>query len=408
MRHHHTYVAVLALLGAAGALGAQERPRDASPERERDAERRARRVYSMVLGGDEDRARLGISLGASGRRDTLGVLVADVTSDGPAAKAGLDEGDRIAAINGVNLRLSPADVDEQDMEGIGARRLSRELGKVTAGDEVELLVWRDGRTRTVKVKTAAARDLFPARGSLRAMRAEREERATLGIGLGTSGSRRDTLGIFVSSVVDDGPAAKAGMEEGDRIAAINGVDLRVPGEDAGDWAASASRIRRLNREMEKVKAGDEVELRLYRAGQGRTVRVKTVAMKELADRRGMSFFFGGGEPGWGEGFEMLGPAVAPVPQVPPTPPAPPRAPRVPAPLPPRVYYFDGGDLGEVRVRMGDLGELGEFGAEAGERAREAVRRALEVQSRLRPRLRMELNDATPRLRMPMVRAERVI
>ena len=362
-----------------------------------------------MLGEDEDRARLGISLGSSGRRDTLGVLVADVTADGPAAKAGLEEGDRIAAINGVNLRLSPVDADEDDMEGIGARRLSRELGEVKAGDEVELLVWRDGRTRTVKVKTTSARDLFPSRASLRAVRGEREERATLGIGLGTSGSRRDTLGIVVTSLHDDGPAAKAGMEEGDRIAAINGVDLRVPREDAGDWAASTSRIRRLNREMEKVEAGDEVELRLYRAGQARTVRVKTVPAKELAGSRGGRFFYGGGDHGWGDGFDMLGPVIAPIPPVPPTPPTPPSPSMVPTPptppAPPRIYYFDGDDFGEVRYRPGDVGD---FGRDVGQRAREAMRRALEVQARFRPRVRVELNDATPRVRVPSVRAYRVI
>ena len=41
-----------------------------------------------------------------------------------------------------------------------------------------------------------------------------------------TGSSRDTLGVFVMSVEDGGPAAKAGIEEGTRIASINGVDVR--------------------------------------------------------------------------------------------------------------------------------------------------------------------------------------
>ena len=128
------------------------------------------------------------------------------------------------------------------------------------------------------------------------VRREREERATLGIGLGGSGSRRDTLGILISSVTDDGPADKARVEEGDRIAAINGVDLRVSSADAGDWAVSSSRMRRLNRELEKVKAGDEVELRLMRSGQARTVRIKTIAQKDLPGGGHGSFFFSGDGP----------------------------------------------------------------------------------------------------------------
>jgi hypothetical protein len=117
------------------------------------------------------------------------------------------------------------------------------------------------------------------------------DRAALGISLGGNGSRRDTLGILVVGITDDGPAGKAGVEEGDRVAAINGVDLRVAPEDAGDAQASSARINRLNREMEKVKAGDAVELRVYSAGQTRTVRVD--AMK-ASDLQGEGFFFNNG------------------------------------------------------------------------------------------------------------------
>jgi hypothetical protein len=52
-------------------------------------------------------------------------------------------------------------------------------------------------------------------------------------------------------------------------------------------------MRRLNRELEKVKAGDAVELRLYRAGQTRTVRVTAVARKDLPKHDGASMFFMG-------------------------------------------------------------------------------------------------------------------
>jgi len=141
----------------------------------------------------------------------------------------------------------------------------------------------------VKVKTVSIEDLEGRRYS-QASYGFDSDRASLGIGLGSSGSRRDTLGILVSSVVDDGPAAKAGLIEGDRIQSINGVDLRVPGEDAGDWAMSSSRVRRLTREMEKAKPGDEVELRVYSGGSVKTVRIKTVSANDIP--HGNSFFFG--------------------------------------------------------------------------------------------------------------------
>lgn len=243
--------------------------------------------------GDPDRPMIGISTRASGKRDTLGLLVESVTRDGPAAQAGIEEGDRLVAVNGINLRLSPADAGEPDMEGVANRRLVRELEKREPGDEVELQVWRDGATRTVRVKTVAARELTravfsgPAAATFRRLA---EDRAVLGVSLGGTGSRRDTAGILVVGVSGDGPAAKAGIEEGDRIAAINGVDLRVAREDAGDRQASRARINRLNREMEKVKAGDAVELRVHANGQVRTVRVEAAKASEVRGEGGAFFF----------------------------------------------------------------------------------------------------------------------
>lgn len=258
------------------------------------------RVYTATT-VDEDRPRIGVSTGPSGKRDTLGLLVTSVTRGGPAEKAGIEEGDRLVSVNNVSLRLAAADIEDYEMTGVGTRRLMRELGKAKAGDKVSLRVYREGQTREVSVTTVTADDLQPSRvATVTSTRRDMEDRAALGIGLGGSGSRRDTIGILVSSVTDDGPADKARVEEGDRIAAINGVDLRVSAADAGDYAVASSRMRRLTRELEKVKAGDEVELRLVRSGQSRTVRVKTVAAKDLPRSGGISiggdgFFFNGGE-----------------------------------------------------------------------------------------------------------------
>src|SRR4051812_7204102 len=143
---------------------------------------------------DSDRAVIGITTSTGSRRDTLGVLVSSVTAGSPAEKAGLEEGNRIASINSVNLKLAPADVDDWDMSSIMSRRLTRELGKLKAGDEVELRVYTGGQVRTVKVKTVAYDSLYR---SERRVRYDDEDRAALGVSLGSSGSKRDTLGVLV-------------------------------------------------------------------------------------------------------------------------------------------------------------------------------------------------------------------
>src|SRR5207253_2928774 len=89
--------------------------------------------------------------------------------------------------------------------------------------------------------------------------------ARIGIFLGES-SVRDTLGVLVNSVVENGPAAKAGIKEGDRIQSIGGVSLKMTRDDAGDDALDGMMSRRLVRELDKLKAGDDVELQVYSGG----------------------------------------------------------------------------------------------------------------------------------------------
>src|SRR4051812_47884622 len=91
---------------------------------------------SMTNRMDYPRAAIGIVTStSSGPRDTLGLLVSSVTRNSPAKRAGIEEGNRIAAVNGVSLKLASADVGDPDMANLMTRRLLRELDKVKPGDE---------------------------------------------------------------------------------------------------------------------------------------------------------------------------------------------------------------------------------------------------------------------------------
>jgi serine protease Do len=306
-------VAALAVVLLPWSAFGQER------ERERERERTPRLERAWTIGGeDEDRAVLGIGTSSGGERDTLGLLITSVTPGGPAEQAGLEEGNRIAAINGVRVTLSSADAGEPDMSGILSRRFTRELRKVKAGDNVELRVYDDGQFRNVRVKTIAAGDL-PSRRKSRQI--DLDDRPVLGLGLGTSGSKRDTIGIFVSGVMESGPAEKAGIFEGDRIAAINGVDVRVRSEDAGDAQIAGARIQRFRREIAKAKPGDDVELRVWSDGGYKNVRVTLGKASDYQkNRRGMSFFYDGDHGFFGPGAHIM--------PAPPMPPMPPMAPMI--------------------------------------------------------------------------------
>jgi PDZ domain-containing protein len=227
--------------------------------------------------GDEPRAVIGISTtSGSTSRDTLGVLVATVRTGSPAEKAGIEEGNRVSSINGVSLKLAAADVGDDQMAGVLSRRLSRELDKLKPGDDVDLRVYANGQTKNVKVKTMAREDLDGMTSARRV-----DDRPTLGLNLAANGSPRDTIGVFVMSVEDGGPAAKAGIEEGSRIASINGVDLKGRKPDDEDFVFRRSNVTRLGEEVSRLKPGDAANLRVYYNGQYRDVKVTVGRMGDL-------------------------------------------------------------------------------------------------------------------------------
>jgi serine protease Do len=329
------------------------------------------RVYTFDSGrfDDRDRAAIGITTSSGGMRDTLGLLVQSVTASGPADKAGIEEGNRIISINGVSLKLSAADAGEGDMDGIANRRLIRELEKVKAGDEVELRVWAGGQTKNVKVKTVAVEDL-PSR--TRAVRRELEDRPVIGLSLSATGSRRDTLGMLVVRVTTDGPAEKAGIVEGDRVSAINGVSLRVAAEDAGDGYMSSARMNRYRRELGKVSLGEDVELRVLSGGQSKTVKVKPVRAGDLPRDRNGVMIIGDGSIGIGDVFPGL-PSIS-IPSIPPIAPGG-RG---------RVFEFDGNIRDGINMRLDPEArfQIERSTEEATRRAREATRDLMQRLQRL--------------------------
>ena len=304
------------------------------------------RILMSNRSDDGDRAMLGIATGSSGKRDTLGLLIESITPGSPAEKAGLEEGNRIAAINGVSLKLAREDAGESDMSGNMTNRLVREMRKLKAGDEATLEMWNGGRYKTVKVKTVAANDLTPERMT----RQDAEDRPALGISLGSSGSKRDTLGVFVSGVSENGPAEKAGITEGNRIASVNGVDLRVPKEDIGDWSVANARVARLQREIAKLKPGQTVDLSVVEGGRARNVKVTLGRAKDLERTNGFSF-------STGDGSSFIMRPRVPMPAMPPMSPMEPRSPMPPmAPMAPRARIRVFGGDRDTEVNLDGLRE----------------------------------------------------
>lgn len=242
-----------------------------------------------------DRAVLGVTLGAGSVSDTAGVRLESVDANGPAAKAGLQAGDVLNEVNGVSLKVAREDAEDLALTGLAQRRLQRVLAKSKPGDDVRLQYRRSGTTKALSFKTVSAADL--ERSEVRRVssspRMVEDMRGRIGVTIGGPGTSRDTLGLFISAVAAGGPAELAGVFEGERVAAVNGVDVRMPREDLDDEQTRSARIDRFVREVQKVAPGSPVSLRVYGNGKYREVSVKAVKASELPST-GFNFEFGDG------------------------------------------------------------------------------------------------------------------
>jgi len=145
-----------------------------------------------------------------------GILVADVTPDGPAARAGLRRGDVITAVDG------------KPLDDVGHFR--NLIAATPPGTRVRLTLVRDGREQTLEVALAEA----PERP--RPVATKQTSSAPGQPGLAVTDltpelARRlppgsPKSGAVVTGVASGGPAAEAGLQPGDVIVELNGRPVR--------------------------------------------------------------------------------------------------------------------------------------------------------------------------------------
>ena len=175
-----------------------------------------------------------------------GVVVAGVTKDSPAAKAGLKERDVITEVNGQRVE--------------GSAQFRRMIHEIPAGRAAQLTVWRDGRAQTLSATLGKAEELHnrwmgatPGSFAFRMPEVDIPEMPPMDLGgemgmlaggrprlgidaediggqLGSFFGAPDGEGILVRNVNSGSPAEKAGLRAGDVITSFNGERVRSLGD----------------------------------------------------------------------------------------------------------------------------------------------------------------------------------
>lgn len=142
-----------------------------------------------------------------------GALVGEVLNDGPAAKAGFQAGDIILTFNGTPVPRSSA--------------LPPLVGRTETGETVDVQILRAGKRKTLSVTVGE----MPEESELRPAGSQRgqttEKRLALEVvDLSEAEQSRFNLAVGVRVVsVKEGPAAEAGIRQGDIILRINDVEV---------------------------------------------------------------------------------------------------------------------------------------------------------------------------------------
>ena len=109
-------------------------------------------------------------------------------------------------------------------------------------------------------------------------------RPRIGVRVGTTAdSDKDKIGARIESVTEDGPAAKAGLKDGDIITRFNGVALGGLKADADDESGPGLKLISL---VQKVDPGDTVDVEYRRGSDNRKAKIVASDLGNFSMNRG--------------------------------------------------------------------------------------------------------------------------
>ncbi|MFD1327632.1 Do family serine endopeptidase [Mycoplana ramosa] len=179
-------------------------------------------VAELMKDGKVERGWLGVQIQpvtkdiaeSLGLADAQGALVVEPQSGSPGEKAGIKKGDVITALDGDTVKDS--------------RDLAKRVAVIKPGTTVDLSVWRNGKSETVKVEIGRLESDQQASASEQQanpdqQQSSEQELADLGISVSPAD---DGNGVMVAAVDPDSDASDRGLKAGDRITTVNNQEVK--------------------------------------------------------------------------------------------------------------------------------------------------------------------------------------
>ncbi|WP_304190448.1 Do family serine endopeptidase [Phenylobacterium aquaticum] len=209
----------------------------------------------LIAGGKISRGYIGASIQnftsemaeAQGTPGQKGAIVADLVPGGPSQRAGLQPGDVVTSVNGVTVKTSS--------------ELTREVAKAHAGDSLRLNILRDGKAKTIEVRSGtrpseqqlAANDNRGGEDGAGADQGAGQPKSPVVLGLALAplddanrrriGVEANIKGAMVTSVDQSSDAATKGLRKDDIIVRAGDRDVAL----ASDVAAAVDAAKKAGR-----------------------------------------------------------------------------------------------------------------------------------------------------------------
>jgi serine protease Do len=186
-------------------------------------------VNKLIKGGDIQRGWLGVKIepvtqdvaDSLGLPQTTGALVNEPQAGSPGEKAGIKVGDVITAVDGQSVK--------------GPKELARMIGSMDPGKTVDVTLWRDGKSMSVKLTLGTLPDdnkmASAEPGQSQPNDDQQQSESNVAKTLDQLGLEvqpaDDGNGVQVTSVDPNSDAADKGVKAGQRITSVNNQEVHT-------------------------------------------------------------------------------------------------------------------------------------------------------------------------------------